>query len=71
MLIAAVIALCILLAILGLLVPRLSNQARRGADKGFSTGAKNTKDFGVLTRQTTRAHGAGRRCPYRSRPFRR
>lgn len=40
MLIAGVIAICILLAILGFLLPRLSDHARRGADKGFSTGAR-------------------------------
>jgi len=35
MLIAGVIAICILLAILGFLLPRLSDHARRGADKGL------------------------------------
>jgi hypothetical protein len=40
MLIGLVIAICIVLAILGFLVPRLSNHARRGTDKGFSLGQR-------------------------------
>jgi hypothetical protein len=40
MLIAAVIALCILLAILAFLAPRLSRGPQRAADKTFGAGAR-------------------------------
>ncbi len=57
MLIAGVVALCILLAILGFLVPRLSDHARRGADKGFSTGARaGSKVHGLQDAPTPTAH---------------
>ncbi|HET8815531.1 MAG TPA: hypothetical protein VFM51_11330 [Solirubrobacterales bacterium] len=38
MTIAVVIGICVLLAVLGFLVPRLSNHARRAADKSHSAG---------------------------------
>lgn len=74
MLIAAVIAICVLLAILGFLVPRLSNHARRGADKGFSTGARAgskapgpigrllAKSFGTSQRAADKSHSAGKKA---------
>jgi len=74
MLIGAVIAICILLAILGFLVPRLSDHARRGADKGFSTGAKAgskapgpigrllAKSFGTSRRAADKSHSAGKKA---------
>jgi uncharacterized protein DUF6411 len=40
MLIAAVVGICVVLLILGFLLPRLSDHARRGADKGFSLGQR-------------------------------
>lgn len=40
MVIGAVIAICALLAILGFLVPRLSNHAKHGTDKGFGLGRR-------------------------------
>lgn len=40
MLIAIVVALCVLLAMLGFLLPRLSDRAKRGTDKGFAAGQR-------------------------------
>jgi hypothetical protein len=40
MLIAGVIALCIILLILAFLAPRLSRHPQRGADKAFGLGAR-------------------------------
>ena len=74
MLIAGVIALCIVLAILGFLVPRLSDHARRGADKGFSQGARAgskapgpigrllAKSFGTSQRAADKSHSAGKKA---------
>ena len=73
MLIAAVIGICVLLAILGFLVPRLSNHARRGTDKGFSMGQRAggkapgpigklfSKSFGTSRKATNRSASAGRK----------
>jgi hypothetical protein len=72
MVIGVVIAICILLAILGFLVPRLSNHARRGSDKGFSTaqragskapgpiGRLLSKSFGKSQRAADKSHSAGK-----------
>lgn len=72
MLIGAVIAICILLALLGFLVPRLSNHARRGSDKGFSMGQRAgskapgplgrllSKSFGKSQRAADKSHSAGK-----------
>jgi hypothetical protein len=71
-LIGAVIAICILLALLGFLVPRLSNHARRGSDKGFSMGQRAgskapgplgrllSKSFGKSQRAADKSHSAGK-----------
>jgi hypothetical protein len=79
-LIAAVVAICILLAVLGFLLPRLSDHARRGADKGFSTGARAGskapgpigrllgKSFGTSQRAADKSHSAGKKARFRS-PF--
>lgn len=78
MLIAGVIAVCILLAILGFLLPRLSDHARRGADKGFSTGARAgskapgpigrllSKSFGTSQRAIDKSHSAGKKARSKS-----
>lgn len=80
MLIAGVIVLCIVLAILGFLLPRLSDHARRGADKGFSTGARAgskapgpigrllAKSFGTSQRAADKSHSAGKKARWKS-PF--
>lgn len=72
MLIGAVIAICILLAILGFLIPRLSNHARRGSDKGFSMGQRAgskapgpigrllSKSFGKSRQAADKSHSAGK-----------
>lgn len=74
MLIAGVIVPCIVLAILGFLLPRLSDHARRGADKGFSTGARAgskapgpigrllSKSFGTSQRAADKSHSAGKKA---------
>jgi hypothetical protein len=72
MVIGVVIAICILLAILGFLVPRLSNHARRGSDKGFSMGRRAgskapgpigrllSKSFGKSQQAADKSHSAGK-----------
>jgi hypothetical protein len=72
MVIGVVVAICILLAILGFLVPRLSNHARRGSDKGFSMGQRAgskapgpigrllSKSFGKSQRAADKSHSAGK-----------
>jgi hypothetical protein len=74
MLIAAIVALCIILAILGFLAPRLSNHARRGSDKGFSLGQRAggkapgpigrllSKSFGKSQQAADKSHSAGQRA---------
>ena len=78
MLIAAVVALCIVLAILGFLVPRLSDHARHGADKGFSAGARAgskapgpigrllSKSFRTSQKAADKSHSAGKGARYKS-----
>ncbi|HET9154740.1 MAG TPA: DUF6411 family protein [Solirubrobacterales bacterium] len=72
MLIGAVIAICVILAILGFLVPSLSNRAQRGSDKGFSMGQRAgskapgpigrllSKSFGKSQRAADKSHSAGK-----------
>jgi Family of unknown function (DUF6411) len=74
MLIAAIVALCVLLAVLGFLLPRLSNHARRGSDKGFSLGQRAgskapgplgrllSKSFGKSQSAADKSHSAGKRA---------
>ncbi len=66
-----VIGVCILLAVLGFLVPRLSEHARRGSDKGFSAGQRAgskapepigrllSKSFGKSRKAADKSHSAG------------
>ena len=80
MVIGAVIALCVLLAILGFLVPRLSNHAKRGSDKGFGLGQRAgskapgpigtllSKSFGKSRRATDKSHSAGKKARQKA-PF--
>lgn len=72
MVIGVVVGICILLLILGFLVPRLSNHARRGTDKGFSLGQRAggkapgpigrllSKSFGKSQRAADKSHSAGK-----------
>jgi hypothetical protein len=74
MLIAAVIAICVILLILGFLIPRWSNKARRGSDKGFSLGQRAggkapgpigrllSKSFGKSQRAADKSHSTGKRA---------
>lgn len=74
MLIAAVVGICVLLLILGFLLPRLSNHARQGTDKGFSLGQRAgskapgpvgrllSKSFGKSQRAAGKSHAAGKRA---------
>ena len=84
MLIGAVIGICVLLAILGFLVPRLSNHARRGTDKGFSVGQRAggkapgpigrllSKSFGKSRRAADKSHSGGQKArsklPFKLQP---
>lgn len=80
MLIGAVVALCILLLILGFLLPRMSNHAKRGTDKGFGLGQRAggkapgpigtllSKSFGKSRQATDKSHSAGKSAR-RKMPF--
>lgn len=72
MVIGVVVGICLLLLILGFLVPRLSDHARRGSDKGFSMGQRAgskapgpigrllSKSFGKSQRAADKSHSAGK-----------
>ena len=68
MVIGVVVGICVLLLILGFLVPRLSNHAKRGTDKGFGlgqrAGGKAPGPIGRLLSKSQRAadksHSAGK-----------
>lgn len=72
MVIGVVVGICILLLILGFLVPRLSNHAKRGTDKGFGLGQRAggkapgpigrllSKSFGKSQRAADKSHSAGK-----------
>lgn len=74
MLIAAVVGICVILAILGFLVPRLSDHARKGSDKGFSLGQRAggkapgpigrllSKSFGKSRRAADKSHSGGKKA---------
>jgi len=67
MLIAAVIAICVLLAVLGFLLPRVSDHFRRGADKGFSTGARaGSKAPGPIGRLLAKSFGKSQQAADKS-----
>lgn len=71
MVIAAVVGICVLLLVLGFLLPRLSEHARRGTDKGFSAGQRAggkapgplgklfSKSFGKSRRAANKSHATG------------
>lgn len=67
MLIGVVIGICVLLAILGFLLPSLSDKARRGSDKGFSLGRRaGGKAPGPIGRLLSRSAGKSQRAADRS-----
>ena len=67
MLIAAIIGVCILLLILGFLVPRLSRGPQRGVDKTLTRGQTTaSKAPGPLGRLLAKPFGSSRRAADRS-----
>ena len=67
MLIAAIIAVCVILAILGFLVPRLSDHARRGTDRTLGAGQKlGSKAPGPLGRLFSKSVGKSRKAADKS-----
>jgi hypothetical protein len=72
MVIGVVIGICVLLLILGFLVPSLSNHAKRGTDKGFGLGQRAgskapgpigrllSKSFGKSQQASSKSHSAGK-----------
>jgi len=67
MLIAAVIGICVILAILGFLLPRFSEHARRATDKGFSGGQRvGSKAPGPIGRLLSKSFGTSRRAADKS-----
>lgn len=74
MVIGIVVGICVLLLILGFLVPRLSNHAKHGSDKGFSLGQRAggkapdplgrlfSKSFGKSRQAADKSHSAGQRA---------
>lgn len=67
MLIAAIIAICVILAILGFLVPRLSEHARRGTDKSLGIGQKaGGKAPGPIGRLLSKSVGKSRKAANKS-----
>jgi hypothetical protein len=74
MVIGVVVGICVLLLILGFLVPRLSNHAKRGTDKGFGLGQRAgskapdpigtllSKSFGKSRQASDRSHSAGKKA---------
>jgi hypothetical protein len=67
MLIAAVIGICVLLAILGFLLPRFSDHARQAANKGFSGGQRvGSKAPGPIGRLLSKSFGTSRRAADKS-----
>jgi len=73
MIIAAIVAVCLALLVLGFLLPRLSFYPQRGVDRGLSAGKRAgakapgplgrllQKPFGTSQRAADKSAGAGRR----------
>jgi hypothetical protein len=73
MLIAGIVAVCILLVVLGFLVPRLSRGPQRGVDATLGVGQRAggkapgpigrlfSKSFGTSRKATNKSAGAGRK----------
>ena len=67
MLIAAIVAVCIILAILGFLLPRMSDHARRGTDKTLGAGQRVAgKAPGPIGRLLSKSVGTSRKAADRS-----
>ena len=60
MIIGAVIAICVVLAVLGFLAPRLSRHPQRGVNKGFGLGSRaGSKAPGKLGRWLSKPFSTG------------
>jgi len=80
MLIGAIIAVCIILAILGFLLPRMSEHARSGTDKTLSAGQRAggkapgpigrllSKSVGTSKKAADKSHEKGKEARFKS-PF--
>ena len=67
MLIAGIIAVCIILAILGFLLPRMSEHARKGTDKTLSVGQRaGSKAPGPIGRLLSKSVGTSRKAANKS-----
>jgi hypothetical protein len=76
-LIAAIVGLCVLLAVLGFLLPRVSDHAKHGTDKGFAAGQRAgskapspldtllNKSLGKSQKATSKSHSAGKRSRFK------
>ena len=74
MTIAVIAGVCVLLLVLGFLVPRLSNHAHRGADKPMAVGQRAggkapgpigrlfSKSFGSSRRAASKSHSTGQKA---------
>jgi hypothetical protein len=74
MVIGVIVAICVVLAVLGFLLPRLSDHARRGTDRGFSLGRRAggkapkplgrlaSKSLGKSQQAADRSHTTGKRA---------
>jgi uncharacterized protein DUF6411 len=62
-----IVAVCILLAVLGFLVPRLSRKPQRGVDRALTAGQRESgKAPGLLGRLLSKPFGKSRRAADRS-----
>ena len=67
MLIGAIVVVCIILAILGFLVPRLSDHARRGTDKTLGAGQRaGSKAPGPIGRLLSKSVGTSKKAADKS-----
>lgn len=67
MLIGAIIAVCIILAILGFLLPRMSDHARRGTDKTLGVGQRAAgKAPGPIGRLLSKSVGTSKKAADKS-----
>lgn len=67
MLIGAIIAVCIILAILGFLLPRMSDHARRGTDKTLGAGQRAAgKAPGPIGRLLSKSVGTSKKAADKS-----
>jgi hypothetical protein len=65
--IAAIVGVCLLLLILGFLVPRLSQKPQRGVDKTLTTGQRaGSKAPGPLGRLFSKSFGTSRKAADKS-----